>query len=32
VLETACPSCAAPVHAGAVCTFCGAPYVALPQG
>ena len=29
VLEKACPNCGAPVHDGAVCTFCGIPYIAL---
>lgn len=28
VLERKCPSCGAPVHAGAVCSFCGQPYIA----
>lgn len=31
VLETACPSCGAPVNEGAVCTFCGSAYVSLRQ-
>ena len=29
VLEKACPNCGAAVHEGAVCSFCGAPYVAI---
>jgi transcriptional regulator with XRE-family HTH domain len=29
VLEKKCPNCGAPVHDGAVCTFCGVPYIAL---
>ena len=28
LLERKCPSCGAPVHAGAICSFCGQPYVA----
>ena len=28
VLEKSCPNCGAPVHDGAVCTFCGRPYIA----
>ena len=28
VLERRCPSCGAPVHAGAICSLCGQPYVA----
>ena len=27
VLEKRCPNCNAPIHEGAVCSFCGAPYV-----
>lgn len=27
VLEHACPTCGAPVHDGAICSFCGKPYV-----
>ena len=27
LLERKCPSCGAPVHAGAICSFCGQPYV-----
>ena len=29
VLSRRCPNCGAEVHDGAVCTFCGEPYVAL---
>ena len=29
VLEKQCPNCGAPVHDGAICTFCGEPYVVL---
>lgn len=29
LLERRCPSCGAPVHAGAVCSFCGQPYLAV---
>lgn len=29
VLEKRCPNCGAPVHDGAICTFCGEPYVVL---
>ena len=32
VLEKKCPSCGASVHDGAVCSFCGSPYVAVLQG
>ena len=28
VLEKCCPNCGAPVHDGAVCSFCAMPYVA----
>ena len=28
ILEHRCPSCGAPVHAGAICSLCGQPYVA----
>ena len=28
LLERKCPSCGAPVHTGAICSFCGQPYVA----
>lgn len=27
VLEKKCPNCNAPIHEGAVCSFCGTPYV-----
>ncbi len=27
VLEKKCPNCGAPLHEGAVCSFCGKPYV-----
>ena len=27
VLEKKCPNCGAPVHAGAVCSICGDPYI-----
>ena len=29
VLEKRCPNCGAPVHDGAICSFCGEPYVAV---
>ena len=29
VLERRCPNCGVPVHAGAICSNCGEPYVAL---
>lgn len=29
VLEKRCPNCGAPVHDGAVCSFCGEPYIAV---
>lgn len=29
VLEKKCPNCGAPVHAGAVCSHCGEPYLAV---
>ena len=29
-LEKRCPNCGASVHDGAICSFCGEPYVALP--
>ena len=28
-LEKRCPNCGAPVHDGAVCSFCGEPYIAV---
>ena len=28
LLERKCPSCGAPVHAGAICSLCGQPYIA----
>ena len=28
ILEHRCPNCGAPVHAGAICSLCGQPYVA----
>ena len=28
VLERKCPNCGSPVHDGAVCSFCGKPYIA----
>ena len=30
ILEKRCPNCGAGVHDGAICSFCGEPYVALP--
>jgi len=27
ILEKRCPNCGAPVHEGAVCSYCGEPYV-----
>lgn len=27
LLERSCPNCGAPVHAGAICSLCGQPYV-----
>ena len=30
VLEKRCPNCGAPVHDGAICSFCGEPYVIIP--
>ena len=27
ILEKRCPNCGAPVHDGAICTFCGEPYI-----
>lgn len=29
-LEKKCPSCGADVHDGAICSFCGEPYLAIP--
>lgn len=29
VLEKRCPNCGSPVHDGAVCSFCGEPYIAV---
>ena len=29
ILERSCPNCGAPVHEGAICSLCGAPYVAV---
>ena len=29
VLEKRCPNCGVPVHDGAICSFCGEPYVAV---
>lgn len=29
VLEKHCPNCGTPVHAGAICTLCGEPYLAV---
>ena len=29
VLEKRCPNCGAPVHDGAICSFCGEPYVTI---
>lgn len=31
VLEKKCPNCGARIHEGAVCSFCGQPYVAVEQ-
>ena len=31
VLEKTCPDCGMPVHEGAVCSYCGRPYVAIAQ-
>ena len=31
VLERRCPNCGAPVHSGAVCSFCGQPYISAVQ-
>ena len=30
ILEKRCPNCGASVHDGAICSFCGEPYVAIP--
>ena len=30
VLEKCCPNCGAPVHDGAICSFCGESYVVVP--
>ena len=27
LLERSCPNCGAPVHAGAICSLCGQPYI-----
>ena len=29
ILEKRCPNCSAPVHDGAICSFCGEPYIAV---
>ena len=29
ILEKRCPNCGRPVHDGAVCSFCGEPYIAV---
>jgi len=29
ILERACPTCGSPLHDGAICSYCGAPYLAL---
>lgn len=29
VLERRCPNCGAPAHDGAICSFCGDPYIAM---
>ncbi len=31
VLEKRCPNCGAHLHDGAVCSFCGQPYIAVPD-
>ena len=30
ILEKHCPNCGADVHDGAICSFCGEPYIAIP--
>ena len=30
ILEKRCPNCGARVHDGAICSFCGEPYIAIP--
>ena len=29
ILEKRCPNCGEPVHDGAICSFCGEPYIAV---
>ncbi len=29
IIEKACPNCGSPVHAGAICSLCGEPYLAV---
>ena len=29
ILEKRCPNCGRPIHDGAICSFCGEPYVAI---
>ena len=31
ILERKCPNCGAPVHAGAICSLCGQPYISAVQ-
>ena len=31
LLERKCPNCGAPVHAGAICSLCGQPYVVVAE-
>ena len=31
LLERKCPNCGAPVHAGAICSLCGQPYVVIAE-